>query len=182
MNKLLLLLFFCLSITMNAQKLGKQDSVNILFKAKLLTTNEYGISYSKESILQNIEQQKATFLKTGYKKFVFIKVDFSQKYNLLDRGTIVRFGNCSYYLAFNIEISKFYKLGGFNIPDIDEFIKDVNGIEEKGIFNGLGGGEIEEIDIDCLYDYSLLSSRKRRKKGYSCLGNCNEIVTTTTHQ
>lgn len=180
MNKVLLLLLFIFSLITNAQELRKQDSINILFKAKLLTTNEYGINHSKESILRDIEQQNATFLKTVYKNFVFIKVEFTQKYTLLNERTIARFGNCSYYLAFNSKISRFYRLGGFDTLNIDDFINDVNGTEETGIFNGFEGGEIEEINIDCLYDYSQLSLRKRRKKGYSCIGNCREINTTTT--
>lgn len=181
MNKVLLLLLV-FSLTINAQELRKQDSINILFKAKLLTTNEYGISHSKESILQDIEQQNATFLKTIYKNFVFIKVDFSQKYKFLHGGTLIRFGSCSYYFAFSIETSRFYKLGGFDIVDIDEFLKELNTVENTGIFNGLEGGEIEEIDIDCLYNYSKLSLRKRSKKGYSCLGNCKETITTIIRQ
>lgn len=180
MKKVILFIFIIFSHFINAQVLKKQDSINILFKAKLLTTNEYGISYSKESILQDIEQQKATFLKTIYKNFVFIKVRFSQKYKLLHGGTLIRFGSCSYYLAFNSKISRFYKLGGFDTLDVDDFLEDFRMVGESTIFNGVEGNEIEEIDIYCLYDYSELSLRKRRKNGYSCLGNCREIITTTT--
>lgn len=180
MKKVILFTFIIFSLITNAQELSKQDSINILFKAKLLTTNEYGISYSKESILQDIEQQNATFLQTIYKNFVFIKVDFSQKYKLLKGGTLSRFGACSYYLAFGIKTSKFYKLGGFDTLDVDSFLEDFRRVGERVIFNGVEGNEIEEIDIYCLLDYSELSFRKRRKKGYSCLGNCKEIITTTT--
>lgn len=182
MKRIVFVILIAFTLNSSAQELTKRDSINIAFKAKLLTTNEDGISYSKESILQNIEQQKTTFLKTIYKNFVFIKVECSQKYNLLEGGTMTRFGDCNYYLAFNTEFSRFYKLGGFDTLDIDAFLAKLGASEKMGIFNRLDVGEIEEIDIDCLYNYSELSLRKRRKRGYSCLGSCNETTKTIIRQ
>lgn len=64
MKRIVFVILIAFTLNSSAQELTKRDSINIAFKAKLLTTNEDGISYSKESILQNIEQQKTTFLKT----------------------------------------------------------------------------------------------------------------------
>ncbi len=176
MKKIIIFLFTVTTLAVNGQELNKRDSANILFKAKLLTASEYGIG-NKENIIQDIDQQNAFFLETFYKKFVFVKIEFSQKYQRLNQSVSTLIRPCSYYLAFSISDSRFYKLGGFDVPDIDDFFQHLKWREEK-VFDGISGNEVQEIDIYCLYDYFELSHKKRRKKGYSCFENCRDITKT----
>lgn len=153
------------------------DSTAIAFKAKLFTLSEYGIS-DEEKIINDIENQNAFFLKTMYKHFLFIKIEFSQPYRIFENGTRTLFRNCNYYIAYNINDAKFYRLGGFNSIDIDSFIKDLEQIEISIFLDISEGKEIDEINIYCLYDYFKMNPKKRFKKGFSCLCNCEEETQT----
>ncbi len=168
-----ILLLLLLTVTLvNSQSLSTKDSTNILAKSKLLTVSEYGIA-NKEQIMMDIEGQKAVFLKTLYKDFVFVKVDFSQPYRNLDYSTSTLNRVCSYYLAFSIKDSRFYKLGGFREVDIDDFFRDLK-LRELTIFQGISGDEVADIDIYCLHEYFELNEKKRKKRGYKCLDVCKE--------
>ncbi len=174
MIRLIFIALMLTSTTILGQSLSKQDSLDVLFKSKLLTTSEFGIG-KKDKILNDIDNQDATFLKTAYKNFVFIKVNFSQKYFKLDRSVSMLKRPCSYYLAFSIKDSRFFKLGGFENPDIDDFFKYLEW-REKQIFYGISGKEVKGIDIYCLKEYFELSSKKRSKKGFNCFKNCKETT------
>ena len=153
------------------------DSSAVKFKASLFTVSEFGIA-SKEIILKDLENQKTNFLETKYKKFSFLKVEFSQPYRMSDSNYVTLIRDCTYYLAFNLEDKKFYKLGGFNTLDIDDFIKDLERLE---IDNNIPWDEkniIKEIDINCLYEYSLLDKKKRLKSNFKCFENCSENTKT----
>ncbi|WP_250433666.1 hypothetical protein [Hanstruepera flava] len=179
MKKYLWIFLILMSFSTKGQNiLSKKDSVKILFKAKLLTTSEYGIGLDIKQIINDVENQNALFLKTLYSSFLFIEVEFNQPYRIIN-GDIVTFSReCSYYLAFNIINSRFYRIGGFDTIDIDTFINDLN-YQEDGIFKDvINKNEIEGIDVRCLYRYFTLSTKKRNKKGFECFDNCRNITTT----
>lgn len=151
------------------------DSTAIAFKAKLFTVSEYGLA-SKERILQDIDEQEIEFLKTTYKTFIFMKISFSQPYRISEstKSTLIR--NCFYYLAFNKISSRFYRIGGFDNLDIDNFFEDIGGSGE--IIFTFEGEEIDKLDIVCLYEYYKMNNKERSKKGFHCIKNCREITQT----
>ncbi|GGB73309.1 hypothetical protein GCM10007424_11510 [Flavobacterium suaedae] len=152
------------------------DSVSIAFKAKLFTVSEYGIA-NKEQILLDIESQEAKFLKTVYKNFFFLKIKFSQPYRNSNISVRTLNRKCYYYIAFNIIENRFYRLGGFNSLDVIDFISDLGNIENINIENW-NKDLVQEIDIDCLYEYYYLDDKKRFKKKFLCFPNCNENTKT----
>jgi hypothetical protein len=168
MKLLCLITSILFAFTVSAQKNQSVDSLSVLFKAKLFTVSEYGVS-NKEQILKDIENQKGRFLKTKYKNFMFIKIDFDQMYR--SGRYVISFNRpCSYYIAFNVVDSRYYRLGGFDNIDIDSFMKDLKR-RETTVFD-FDGNEIEDMDIYCLDNYYSLSRKKRLKKGFNCFANC----------
>jgi hypothetical protein len=153
------------------------DSAAVVFKANLFTVSEYGIA-SRETILRDIESQEVIFLKTKYKTFSFLKIDFSQPYRSSDnaRSTLVR--NCFYYIAFNKIKNKFYRLGGFDALDIEDFIKDLESQEGVNVVDWENGNEVEGIAIECFYEYIHLNKKKRSKKKFTCFECCSENTRT----
>lgn len=149
------------------------DSCAIKFKANLLTVSEYGIA-SKQTILNDIESQEVEFLKTKYKNFFFLRIRFSQPYRTSESGFQTLDRDCYYYIAYNIRDKKFYRLGGFDSIDIDSFINDLQSLESNNIIDWEERNEIQEIDIDCLFDYYNLSPKKRLKRKFKCFENCSE--------
>lgn len=173
MKRILLLLLFCFYFPQIIAQNKEIDTVSISFKAKLFTVSEYGVS-SKEQILRDINNQKIQFLNTLYKNFIFMKIEFSQPYRLSNGHIRTLERDCNYYMAFNILDSRFYKLGGFDSLDIDDFFDDLK-IKEKTIFKGgINGGEVENIDIHCLYQYYNINKRKKQRKNFKCLSSCSK--------
>lgn len=176
MNKKLIIicLIFCSLITIaNSQNLKKQDSIKIAFKAKLLTTSEYGISY-KEKILEDIQKQKIVFLNTVYENFIFMKITFSQPYRTSRNTTRTLIRDCNYYIAFSKLDDRFYRLGGFDYVDINDFFKDLI-MRENLIFKQAPNNNlVENMNIDCLYNYYEMSENKKRRKGFKCFENCKK--------
>lgn len=162
--------------SLQAQDIDEQDSLKIIFKAKLLTVSEYGIA-GKKTILEDIERQNARYLKTIYENFLFIRIDFNQPYRQLDHNIYTLNRDCSYYIAFNKKDAKYYRLGGFEIVDSKDFFEDLE-LREGIIFNDIPGNEVEEIDMHCLYDYNELSEKKKRSKNFDCFISCKEITET----
>ena len=99
MTNKLALLFFLMTLTSFAQQ-KEIDSVDIEFKAKLLTVSRYGVS-AKELISNDVENQKIIYLKSEYKNFIFLKIKFEQPYRLDDDSEKISFGHCNYYLSYN---------------------------------------------------------------------------------
>jgi hypothetical protein len=130
---------------------SRQDSISILFKAKLFTVSDYGIGF-KDEILNDIQNQKARFLMTTYSEFLFISIEFDQPYRV-EGGMTTLIRNCNYYLAFDILGSQFYKLGGFDFVNIDSFFERLK--RGEGIVSGypIYNAEIEDVAIPCLYSY-----------------------------
>lgn len=174
MKKVLIIMLFCFTNVFSQN--NKVDSLDVSFKAKLFTVSEYGVS-NKNQILKDIDSQKVTFLRTEYKNFLFMKIDFSQPYRFYNNSTRTLKKDCSYYIAFNIKDLKYYKLGGFDDLDIDSFFKDLD-FREGAYFLSLTGEDVEEINIYCLYEYYKMSKKKRLRKGYKCLTNCSQNIKT----
>ena len=172
---LLWLLLHCSQLF--CQKVEAIDSTSIIFKANLFTISEYGIA-SKENILKDIENQKVNFLNTKYKSFSFLKIEFSQPYRTSDTSSLTLDRSCSYYLAFNITKKRFYKLGGFDNIDIDDFINDLELQEGINIIDWANRNEIAEINIDCLYDYFMLNKKQRLKRKFTCFECCSQNTKT----
>lgn len=152
------------------------DSTLIKFKATLFTLSEYGIA-NKEQILKDVENQEIIFLRTKYKHFVFLKIKFSQPYRLgrgSSENTFIR--DCYYYVAFNNRDKKFYRIGGFDNLNIDDFINDLDSVEKDYTIDWNDRNEIEGIDIDCLYNYAKLSKKEKLKKGFTCFENCSNVT------
>jgi len=183
-KKIILIPYFLFSVILSAQNEKAIDSATIAFKAKLLTINRQGIS-DVEGMLNQINQKKVKFLNTKYEDFIFLKIDFTDTFyegkiylNHNDSVGRTLFGSCFYYLAFNKKNAKFYRLGGFDIVDIDDFIRDLEE-QEVIIFKDLeGGNEIEGMDINCLYNYYQMKPKKRLRKGYSCFSKCSKEIVT----
>lgn len=173
MKNLMVIFFILFYINTLAQEGKKVDSLNIMFKAKLLTTSEYGI-FDKETILNDIQNQKAVFLNTVYENFLFLKIDFSQPYRASDNTIETLIRNCSYYLAFSKIDNRFYKLGGFNLIQVDDFFKDLIQREELVFKQSSNNILVEHFNISCLYDYYKMNDKKRKKKGFECVKNCND--------
>lgn len=180
MKKIICIVFLMLCVSLRSQVL---DSISIAFKAKILTINKQGISNIK-NILDQVDNKEIKFLKTKYVDFIFMKVKFSdsdysgevylkQKFDSIGRTL---FGDCSYYLAFNKKSARYYRLGGFDIIDIDSFIDDLEE-QEVFIFKDLeGGNEIEEMDIYCLYNYYEMKPKRRLKKRFNCFSKCSKEI------
>ncbi|MNK08446.1 hypothetical protein D3C87_263840 [compost metagenome] len=152
------------------------DSTSIIFKAALFTLSEYGVA-NKEQILKDVENQEIAFLRTKYKHFIFLRIKFLQPYRLgegLSENTLIR--DCYYYVAFNNKDKKFYRIGGFDNLNIDDFIHDLDSVEKDYILDWNNRNEIEGIDIDCLYNYAKLNKKERLKKGFTCFENCTSVT------
>lgn len=175
MNKTFILSVLLYTLNCNCYSQNAIDSTAIAFKAKLFTVSEYG-SATKEKILTDIEEQRIKFLKTSYKSFIFMKISFSQPYRLNDSTQTTLIRNCFYYLAFNKISSRFYRIGGFDNLDIDNFIEDLGGSGDV-VFT-FEGEEVEEFDIVCLHEYYRMNKKERLKKGFHCFKNCREITQT----
>ncbi|WP_179317218.1 hypothetical protein [Winogradskyella undariae] len=177
MKKGIIFTMFCFWLSFCFSQNKEIDTSAIGFKAKLFTVSEYGIS-DKNQILKDIENQKITFLKTKYESFIFMKIDFAQPYRLPTGSTQTLKRDCSYYIAFNVSNSIFYRLGGFDTIDVDSFFEALE-VNESGIFKDIEEGkEIDGIDIYCLHDYYQMSKKKRLKKGFKCLDNCSKKTET----
>lgn len=107
-----------------------------------------------------------------------MKIKFSQPYRTSDNSELTLDRNCFFYIAFNIIKMKFYRLGGFDSVNIDDFIKDLESQEGVNVIDWVNGNEIEEIDMDCLYEYFYLSKKKRLKQKFTCFESCSENTRT----
>jgi hypothetical protein len=162
--------FFCILIN---TKISSQpiDTLSICFKAKILTTTRNGY-FDSLSLIKELSNQKLSIIDIPIDNVIFIKIKHEQRYNMLDNSNLVLIGTCYYYLAFNLNNSKYYRLGGFDYLDLDDFFKEIN------ILNiNLLGGNNYEIDLLCLFEFSNYSNRKKKKKKFRCFENCSEEIT-----
>lgn len=175
-NYTLLCFLFCFTHLYSQEKTAI-DTTAIIFKANLFTVSEYGIA-SKEYILKDIEEQNVKFLKTSFESFCFLKIQFSQPYRTSNNSELTLDRTCAYYIAYNITKKKFYRLGGFDAVNVDDFIKDLELQEGGNSFDLVNLNEIEEININCLYEYFYLSKKKKLKHKFTCFKCCAENTKT----
>lgn len=149
------------------------DSTLIAFKAKLLTTSRLGVTDSL-TMLRSIQGQQLEYLYSPIPDVILMKVKFDQKYFTVRDGYIELIGTCYYYLAFNVANNKFYRLGGFEALDIEEFFSEVQSIEEALIDTNHYSGT--DVDFYCLLEYSQLSKKKKARRGSDCFQSCNEEI------
>lgn len=167
------IIFVCFSTVASAQLI---DSASIAFKAKLFTTSRYGIE-NKFLILEDIENQELKFLNSSIPNIVLMRIKFNQKYYMGESREMTLIGNCFYYIAFNLKNKKFYRLGGFDSNDLQEFFGECDIIENLNWISNE-----EEIDFLCLLTYSKLPKKKKAKKGFECFKSCNSEITEYLHQ
>ncbi len=149
------------------------DSSAISFKAKLLTTSLFGIA-DEATVLSEIENQNAVFLKSSAKGMVFIRVDFNQRYFKGDTSShSVWLGKCRFYLSYNLQRHRYYRLGGFKELDLKDFFEDLSGADHQIFLESIDEGQ---LDFLCLN--SFLMTKKRRRKE-PCVPTCIEELRTS---
>lgn len=155
----------------------EKDTADISFKAKLLTVDRHGI-LDENKLVEEIEKQKLEFIEyNDSSNWVFMKIKFDQKYgNYKNDHSTLWLGDCNFYIAFNKETSKFYRLGGFDILDVDDFIDDMH--EDLYFDIHFDENLNEEIPIHCIESYVKLSEKMRLKKGHQCFSPCSKKLTT----
>lgn len=157
----------------------EKDTADVAFKAKLLTLDRHGI-LAEDKLLNDIKKQKLEFVEyNDSSNWIFIKIKFDQKYGgYIDNYSVLWLGDCYFYLAFRKEKSKFYRLGGFDVLDVEDFVKDIqNDIEYLDVLSNKKLNS--EIPIDCIESYVEIPERKKLKKGYKCFKKCSDTLTTT---
>jgi hypothetical protein len=120
-----------------------------------------------------------------------LKIKFDQQFYLGNiNNSKAWFGSCNFYLAFNTITKKFYRLGGFDSEDIDDFFSDLHASKSKldtydFLFNeDFKPAVYEDFEINCLEEYYKMKPKKRNKKGFPCFAKCSEVIYTqfTTHK
>ncbi|HEX8037627.1 MAG TPA: hypothetical protein VF490_00690 [Chryseosolibacter sp.] len=171
MKSMLLIPVFFVSLTLNAQRVTNDD---IAFKAKLLTVFRLGIA-SQETIIRDLNAQELKFLTADTARIVIMKVTFGQHNFHGETSSTAALGQCFYYVGYNRELYKFYRLGGFDSSDAHEFFADLKANE----FIALTSDEriISEIDLTCLARNSKRAN-SRRSKRRPCDVNCSSTLST----
>lgn len=166
------------------------DSSSIVFKAKLLTLSRTGVADSI-SILNNVLSQDVHFIPNRSENIMLLRIKFDQEFYIGNSNSSKGwFGSCYFYLAYNDITKKFYRLGGFDTEDIDDFFTDLQTSSSKldtydFLFNESFGRVIyEDVDISCLEEYHKMKPKQRKKKGFTCFEKCSEVIYSrfTTHK
>ena len=148
------------------------DTANVLFKAKLLTTSVYGYD-DKQRILDEIQNQEAAFLDSPSPELSLIRIRFNQKYINGSKGYFIDVnGECDYYVAYINERSRFYRLRGFDVLDLDDFFSAIFDLRINLISHEVA--KDSPVDFDCLRDYHYTKPKKRFKIVFDCIRSCNE--------
>lgn len=163
---ILFFLFLTSSIFSQMNSLTKDDTLGIEFKARLLTLEREGLP-NKKYILENLEEREVLFLKTNYDNFIFLKITGNPPVGWYKNSF------CNYYLSYNKKTRVFYKLGGFDLLDLDSFFEDLS-------HNELSMWEfetdVEEINLECLYEYYILPEKKKNRKKINCHCKCSDEI------
>lgn len=147
---------------------------DISFKAKLLTVFRLGIA-SPETVVRDLKAQELKFLTADTGRIAIMKIAFSQHNFRGETMSNALLGQCFYYVAYNRELYKFYRLGGFDSSDAQEFFSDLKADE----FIMLTSDEkiTSEIDLICLSKHAK-RSKLRVKSRRQCDINCSSSIST----
>ncbi|MEJ7643985.1 MAG: hypothetical protein WKF87_05295 [Chryseolinea sp.] len=171
MKTLLFVSIFFASTALKAQLVTTDD---VSFKAKLLTVFRLGIA-SPETIMRDLKDQELTFLTADTGRIMIMKIAFSQHNFRGDQVSTTVLGKCFYYVAYNTEKYKFYRLGGFDSSDAQEFFEDLKAHE----FISITSDEKvkSEIDLICLSKY-VKQTKHRNQRKKQCVANCSSSLST----
>jgi hypothetical protein len=160
------------STALNAQAVSNED---ISFKAKLLTVFRLGVA-SPETIIRDLKDQELKFLTTDSGRIVIMKIAFGQHNFHGETESTAVLGQCFYYVAYNRELYKFYRLGGFDLSDAQEFFADLKADE----FIMLTSDEniTSEIDLICLSKNARRGNIRKRRRT-PCDANCSLSLSST---
>lgn len=165
---LTLILFF--SIVAKAQIISKDD---ISFKAKLLTVSPLGLA-SSETIMRDVNNQEVKFLTPDSGRIVIMKIEFNQHYFQGEKTSTEIVGGCSFFVGYNKELYKFYRLNGFDSSDAAAFFSELKANE----FIALTSDKniMMEIDLICLAKAARRSKQTRKRS--ACEMNCSSVLST----
>lgn len=154
----------------NAQEKNKidnyKDTTAIIFKSKLMVIERKGFfSENKLDGLINDIKHK-TYVTTD---FCFIVVTPADYYIKNNSQKIALFGNCKYYLAYSFAKNIFFKLGGFESENINDFSKEFS--KSSTIFSYKE--EIPDKNLKQFLDLIMLNKKKKAKKVFPI---CNEVM------
>ncbi len=171
MKTILVLSVLLISTALKAQVVTSDD---ISFKAKLLTVSRFGIA-SPETIIGDVNAQKLTFLTPDTSRIVIMKIEFGQHYFRGEKNLTTVLGQCFYYVAYNREQYKLYRLGGFDASDAKEFFEDIKAHE----FIMLTSDEkiTREIDLVCLSKH-VKQTKPRNQGKKQCVIDCSSSLST----
>lgn len=170
MRKFLVLFCFFNSLILFSQIVDNNnkllDSSAVLFKARLFTIEREGVVSDKvffETI--NTLECKKYISKNFY--YIIIKApDYLMNY---DYEKTAIFGECSYYIAYSIKDNKYYKLGGFDTNNTNEFAKK--------FISSTDAVNYREIVKDASFiDYLRLILSKKNKKAAKFFPMCSEVM------
>lgn len=159
--KILILLFL---ITFNIEAQVSND--NIIFKAKLLTLSQHGVS-DKEKLITDIDNK----IYEIYEEFGFIFIKIKGYYFCEDLNYLytVNWCDCNYYISYSKKKDIFYLLGGFKQNDIKEFNKEFQSYNNIYLEN-------YNIDDEVLNKFLIFIYDKKIKKAKKCFENCIETL------
>ncbi|CAM4235432.1 hypothetical protein [Flavobacterium terrigena] len=170
MNKFFVYIILLLTFYSNAQE-SKSSSVvvdtsSIVFKAKLMTIERKGI-FSEKKLDGFLKDLKHKIYIT--KDFCFIVVNSADYVIKNNNEKIALFGDCKYYLAYSFYNNLYYRLGGFEHENIDEFSSS---FLKSSILFSYNDNVLDEKLVDFL---SLVASHKNRK-AKKFFPNCKEVM------
>jgi hypothetical protein len=170
MNKIYSLLIVLLAFSSNAQEKKSldiyKDTTAIVFKAKLLVIERKGF-FSENKLEGLLNDMKYKIYVTKDYCFVIVNpTDYVIKNN---NEKIALFGNCKYYLAYSFSNNLYFKLGGFESENINEFSSVF--LKSSTFFTY----KDDVLDENLIKFLDLVVSNKKRKVK-KVFPICNEIM------
>lgn len=170
MNKFFVYIILLLAFYSNAQESKSfrvvVDTSSIVFKAKLMTIERKGF-FSEKKIDGFLKDLKHKIYIT--KDFCFIVINSADYVIKNDEEKIALFGDCKYYLAYSFSNNLYYRLGGFEFENIDEFS---SAFLKSYVLFSYKDNVFDENLVDFL---SLMASHKNRK-AKKVFPNCKEVM------
>lgn len=176
---LLIFLFNINIVKLNAQMTGEEL---YLFNAKRLALSK-GL-HQRDSLIKRIDELRWSKLSsTGFENVVFYLVYDSIELIDIDGSELnidslkinnLLYGYCEFVFAVNTRTKNTYRLKGYDFIDFVDFYyteildnKPNRKLSKKEMLNKFN---IERIDLDCLFDYYIITSKKKRQIScYKCI-------------